>query len=104
MAERNIFIIPTGEVISTRMFKHIIQLASRGCTEDCVPCHFREVWQREIDPESVSGVLEREIQVTDLPVRNGETLLADGRTIMPNGIVSEIGRLASTAGNEFIAI
>jgi hypothetical protein len=104
MAEHNILIIATGEIISTRMAKYIIQLALGGCTEECIPCHFREVWQREIDPESVSAFLERDTEVTDLAVPNGETLLADGRTMVPNGIVSEIARLARIAEVEFIAI
>jgi hypothetical protein len=104
MTEQNILITTTGEVISRRMARHIFQLALGGCTEECIPCHFREVWQREIDLESVSAFLERDTEVTDLPVPNGETLLADGRTMVPNGIVSEIVRLAWIAEAEFIAI
>jgi hypothetical protein len=104
MSELNVLISATGEIISRRMARHIIQLALGGCTEQCIPCHFLEVWHRELDQESVSAFLERETEVTDRPVPHGETVLADGRTMVPNGIVSEMVRLAELAESEFIAI
>jgi hypothetical protein len=104
MSGQNVLISETGEVISTRMARHIIQLALEGCTEQCIPCHFKEVWHREIDQQSVFAFLEQDIEVTDRPGTHGETLLADGRTMVPNGIVSEMFRLAELAGSEFIAI
>ena len=86
------------------MARHIAELAFRGCTEQCIPCHFREVWHRELDQESVSAFLEQDTEYTVRPVLHGETLLSDSWTLMPNGIFSEMTRLASVAGSEFIAI
>ena len=87
-----------------RMGRHITQLARTGCTEQCIPCHFREVWHRELDQGSVSAFLDDDTVLTDRPVPHGETLLADGRTMMPNGIIAEISRLSLIAESEFIAV
>jgi hypothetical protein len=104
MSELNILISSTGEIISRRMARHIDQLVLEGCTEECIPCHFLEVWHRELDQESVLAFLEGETEATDQPVPHGETVLADGITMVPNGFVSEILRLAELAESEFIAI
>ena len=104
MSDMNILVEQTGEVISLRMSRHITELALRGCTEECIPCHFREVWNREIDQDSVLAVLEQDTEYTDQPVTHGERLLADGWTAVPNGIVSEMIRLTSIAKTDSIAV
>lgn len=90
-------------------------LALDGCTTPCIPCHFREVWHREIDMESIQAVLEDDMMETQLPVPNGETMREITREIcnppyrqsvmvwVPDGIMAKISAFAFNTDSNFIA-
>ena len=101
MAEQNYLIRPTGEVISRMMANQICRAQLQGCTSACIPCHFDEIFHREISEESIAALLDGDFQRTDEIVRSGHTFVIE--RWLPTGMVNEIMRLAQDNYPGFIA-
>lgn len=79
----------SGEVLSVGMAARILYLLLHKHTVDCIPCHFKEEFNREIDEETVLAILYQEFDLTDESLPNGEiTIPTEHPAIDATGYVS----------------
>ncbi|EXJ85558.1 hypothetical protein A1O1_05922 [Capronia coronata CBS 617.96] len=83
------------------MASRIMYLLKHKHTVSCIPCHFKEEFNREIDEDTVLAILEQQFDITEDLIPNGEILIPTRRPaidatgyvkghVLPAGIYWEI--------------
>ena len=93
----NLVIDDTHVIISLEQASFLIdRQKSEGCASECLSCHFRERYLRDLDPDNIESVLANEFQVTDSPIHGGEMIVGwvDGvPVIIPDAIFWDVLQL-----------
>ncbi|RVX70061.1 hypothetical protein B0A52_06233 [Exophiala mesophila] len=66
----------THEIISVAMAKRLMFLICNGYAAEEIIAKFREEWDREIEEEALEDLIERNFELTDLPLPSGEHVVA----------------------------
>ena len=82
-------LLPSGAVLSTDMVAMLLYRRDRNhCTARCLPCHFHEIFHRELAEEDCQAVLEGDMESTDQDPQNGITEVMGAA--VPTGIFYEV--------------
>ena len=82
-------LLPSGAVLSTDMVAMLLHRRDHNnCTARCLPCHFHEMFHRELAEEDCYAVLEGDMEPTDQYPQNGITDVMGAA--VPTGIFYEV--------------
>jgi hypothetical protein len=63
----NLKVVGSEEIVNVGQVEWLRSKTARGCTPECLACHFREHWLRDLHPDIIQSILEGEFEQTDLP-------------------------------------
>lgn len=61
----NLRITGTHEILSVEQAKYLFQLKEQGCTSECIQCHFRQRYLREVDSDDIEAFLADSLQAIE---------------------------------------
>jgi hypothetical protein len=83
------------EVLSVGQVMWVLGKLGKGCTAECLACHFSELFLRDIHPEVIESIIGDEYTTTDLPSHGSQILQTVTRPIreiaVPDGIYYKVG-------------
>lgn len=90
------YVLPSGSILTYQMVSWIQCKSEQGCTPACMPCHFYEMWNRELAQEDFRDVLMGLVHATDHLPQGGIMIVRSEGFWLPAGIYYEVLRLAGT--------